>query len=162
MVAWTSILAGRGQHPRHRRFVRRDGRIDGPLNQRDLRSALDLAHRMEERRGVAELHFRVAPAQVVGEPLLVRQRGAARAILEDQPDLGASAPHRREKRRHAGSRVVAQRHRPAAPSSSLKQRVDKRVDLPRRGHFRDAGRCGHVFLRGNLAGPCLGGGIAIA
>ena len=155
-------LARRREDASHRRLLCLGRDVHGALDQGELGRALDFAHRVEQRRGVAELHLRIAPPHLVRELLLARQGRRAGAVLEDEPHLGTPAPHGGEERRHSRRRIVAVRRRDGAPPAALHQQVDEVVELPGRRHLREAAGCRDFVPRHDPAGPRLGGRIAIA
>ena len=156
------VLVRRGEDAGHRRLLRLGGDVDRALDQRELGGALDLAHREQQRRRVAEPDVGVVAAEIVGEALLAGQRAAGGgAIVHHQPDRRAPRADGREECRHAGRREVAALRR-RAPAASLEQRVDERGEAPRRDDLAHAGRGGDLFGRRDDAGPALVRRIAIA
>jgi len=98
--------AGQQTPRRRRRLLRFNRDVDRALNQRQLRVALDLAPREEDRRRVADPHFRIPLAQLLGEPLLARRPAARAAMLQQQPDVRGPAGTRRRAPARPGARTM--------------------------------------------------------
>src|SRR5258708_27891928 len=91
---------------------------------------------------------------LVGRLVSSDQRAARSTVLQEQPDLGAARPERRQDRRRDGRGVVAAGTSVAKWSTS-KQCVNERVDLTSGPHLAHAGHRRHLLRRPDAAPPPL-------